>query len=147
MLARHEPDDLHHPRLARVLCRSGGVAAGLRRDSILDEEDYRLTVDQRHSLLERSLAETRDAHEFYVALYAEKHKWNDLTATEPARDDLFPPDADALEPYCTQCGVRAGVFIARGTDWRHYTGDPGKGSALPFDADHAPVIVELAMPV
>jgi hypothetical protein len=47
-------------------------------------EDYRLTVDQRHSLLERSLAETRDAHEFYVALYAEKHKWNDLTAAEPA---------------------------------------------------------------
>ena len=47
-------------------------------------EDYRLTVDQRHALLERSLAETRDAHEFYVALYAEKHKWNDLTAKEPA---------------------------------------------------------------
>jgi hypothetical protein len=47
-------------------------------------EDYRLTVDQRHALLERSLSETRDAHEFYVALYAEKHKWNDLTATEPA---------------------------------------------------------------
>jgi len=47
-------------------------------------EDYRLTVDQRHSLLERSLSETRDAHEFYVALYAEKHKWNDLTAAEPA---------------------------------------------------------------
>ena len=47
-------------------------------------EDYRLTVDQRHALLERSLAETHDAHEFYVALYAEKHKWNDLTAKEPA---------------------------------------------------------------
>jgi hypothetical protein len=47
-------------------------------------EDYRLTVDQRHALLERSLAETRDAHEFYVALYAEKHKWNDLKAKEPA---------------------------------------------------------------
>ncbi|MEO6598507.1 MAG: hypothetical protein ABIQ16_01450 [Polyangiaceae bacterium] len=47
-------------------------------------EDYRLTVDQRHTLLERSLAETRDAHEFYVALYAQKHKWNDLTSKEPA---------------------------------------------------------------
>jgi hypothetical protein len=47
-------------------------------------EDYRLTVDQRHSLLERSLAETRDAHHFYLALYAQKHKWNDLTASEPA---------------------------------------------------------------
>jgi len=47
-------------------------------------EDYRLTVDQRHSLLERSLAETRDAHQFYLALYAQKYKWNDLTASEPA---------------------------------------------------------------
>lgn len=47
-------------------------------------EDYRLTVDQRHALLERSLAETRDKHEFYVALEAEKFKWSDLTAEQPA---------------------------------------------------------------
>jgi hypothetical protein len=47
-------------------------------------EDYRLTIDQRHALLERSLAETRDKHEFYVALYAEKFKWNDLNADQPA---------------------------------------------------------------
>jgi hypothetical protein len=47
-------------------------------------EDYRLTVDQRHDLLERSLAQSRDHHAFYVALYTQKHKWNDLTANEPA---------------------------------------------------------------
>lgn len=47
-------------------------------------EDYRLTVDQRRALLERSLAETRDTHQFYVALYAQRHKWNDLTAENPA---------------------------------------------------------------
>lgn len=47
-------------------------------------EDYRLTVDQRKALLERSLTETREHHEFYVALYAQKHKWNDLTAEQPA---------------------------------------------------------------
>ena len=47
-------------------------------------EDYRLTVDQRHDLLERSLAETRDSHTFYMALYAERYKWNDLTANQPA---------------------------------------------------------------
>lgn len=47
-------------------------------------EDYRLTVDQRHALLERSLAETHDKHEFYVALEAEKFKWSDLTAEQPA---------------------------------------------------------------
>jgi hypothetical protein len=47
-------------------------------------EDYRLTVDQRHSLLERSLSEARDGHQFYVSLYAQKYKWNDITAKEPA---------------------------------------------------------------
>src|SRR5215207_788143 len=47
-------------------------------------EDYRLTVDQRHSLLERSLAEARDGHQFYVALYTQRHKWNDITAKDPA---------------------------------------------------------------
>lgn len=47
-------------------------------------EDYRLTVEQRHELLERSLAQSREHHTFYVALYAQKHKWNDLTAKEPA---------------------------------------------------------------
>ncbi|HET9955464.1 MAG TPA: hypothetical protein VFQ61_13205 [Polyangiaceae bacterium] len=47
-------------------------------------EDYRLTVDQRHDLLARTLAETRDHHAFYVALYAQKWKWNDLTAKQPA---------------------------------------------------------------
>ena len=47
-------------------------------------EDYRLTVDQRRSLLERSLSEISDRHYFYVALYAARHKWSDLTLSEPA---------------------------------------------------------------
>lgn len=47
-------------------------------------EDYRLTVDQRHDLLERSLTETREHHTFYVALYAQRYKWNDLNAKQPA---------------------------------------------------------------
>jgi hypothetical protein len=63
-----------------------------------------------------------------------------LTATEPCLDDLFPAGEYALEPYCTQCGARAGVFTARGSDWLHYAGDPTDGTAEPFDADHAPVI-------
>jgi hypothetical protein len=63
-----------------------------------------------------------------------------LTATEPCLDDLFPPDADALEPYCTACGARAGVFTALGGDWRHYAGHAADRTARPFDAGHAPVI-------
>jgi hypothetical protein len=44
--------------------------------------DYRLTVEQRRSLLERTLAETQDGHHFYVALYGTKLRWSDLTRSD-----------------------------------------------------------------
>jgi hypothetical protein len=47
-------------------------------------EDYRLTVDQRSALLEQSLAEVNDDHEFYVALEAKHPKWADLTLENSA---------------------------------------------------------------
>jgi hypothetical protein len=47
-------------------------------------EDYRLTVEQRQALLERSLAESDRYHQFYVALYAQRHAWSDLTAENAA---------------------------------------------------------------
>jgi hypothetical protein len=47
-------------------------------------EDYRLTVEQRRSLLQASLAESKREHEFFVALYAQKHKWGDLMRDNPA---------------------------------------------------------------
>ena len=47
-------------------------------------EDYRLTVDQRRQLLERSLGESRQHHQFYVALYAQRWVWGDLSAPNAA---------------------------------------------------------------
>lgn len=47
-------------------------------------QDYRLTVEQRTTLLERSLAETRVEHQFFVALYGQRHAWSDLKAEQPA---------------------------------------------------------------
>ncbi|MCC6217170.1 MAG: hypothetical protein IT376_20090 [Polyangiaceae bacterium] len=47
-------------------------------------EDFRLTVDQRRFLLERSLAESRQVHQFYVAVHAQKWAWSDLLADNPA---------------------------------------------------------------
>jgi hypothetical protein len=44
-------------------------------------EDYRLTIDQRHDLLERSLAETAASHLLRGAV-RRKFKWNDLTAAQ-----------------------------------------------------------------
>lgn len=47
-------------------------------------EDYRVTIDQRKALLARSLGEVDHFHQFYVALYAQRPKWSDLTAENAA---------------------------------------------------------------
>ncbi len=41
--------------------------------------DYRLTVEQRRELMERTLRESEDGHEFYVTLYAPNWRWTDLS--------------------------------------------------------------------
>jgi hypothetical protein len=47
-------------------------------------DDYRLTVEQRHDLLERTLRETADTHEFYVALYGTTWRSTDLSKPQSA---------------------------------------------------------------
>ncbi|MCS6901066.1 MAG: hypothetical protein RMJ98_15795 [Myxococcales bacterium] len=47
-------------------------------------EDYRLTVEQRQALLDETLAETREEHRFYVALYGPNRRWNDLSRKDSA---------------------------------------------------------------
>jgi hypothetical protein len=43
-------------------------------------QDYRLTIDQRKVMLDKSLEETRESHCFYVALYGSSlPKWTDLS--------------------------------------------------------------------
>jgi hypothetical protein len=63
-----------------------------------------------------------------------------LTATEPYLDDERPSGQDALEPYCTECGAAAGIFIGRGKEWLHYTGRPETANVQPYAANHEPVI-------
>ena len=47
-------------------------------------QDYRLTIDQRRKLLERALDETRQKHQFFVALYGGERRYNDLTKPNSA---------------------------------------------------------------
>jgi hypothetical protein len=47
-------------------------------------QDYRLTIDQRKKLLERTLEETRQRHQFFVAIYGGERKYNDLTKPNSA---------------------------------------------------------------
>ncbi len=47
-------------------------------------QDYRLTIEQRRTLLDRTLAETHDTHQFYVALYGTNRRWTDITKPNSA---------------------------------------------------------------
>lgn len=47
-------------------------------------QDYRLTIEQRKTLLESALEETRLRHEFFVALYGGERRNNDLTKRDSA---------------------------------------------------------------
>ena len=86
-------------------------------------EDYRLTVDQRHALLARSLAETDRHHQFYVALYAQRHQWSDLNAENAAWivrliDDLGNETAPSeIEPI-RRPGAIERTYFPYTTPWR-----------------------------
>jgi hypothetical protein len=47
-------------------------------------QDYRLTIDERKKLLEKTLDETRRRHQFFVALYGGERRFNDLTKPDSA---------------------------------------------------------------
>jgi hypothetical protein len=47
-------------------------------------QDYRLTIEQRKKLLEKTLDETRQRHQFFVALYGGERRYNDLTKPNSA---------------------------------------------------------------
>jgi len=47
-------------------------------------QDYRLTIEQRKKLLEKTLEETRLRHQFFVAIYGGERKYNDLTKSDSA---------------------------------------------------------------
>ncbi|MBN2193665.1 MAG: hypothetical protein JW751_12680 [Polyangiaceae bacterium] len=86
-------------------------------------EDYRLTVDQRRELLEASLAETREFHQFYVALYAKRPRWADLNADDPAWivrliDDLGNETAPSLIEAVAKPGAPELTYFPYTTPWR-----------------------------
>jgi hypothetical protein len=91
--------------------------------------DYRLTMEQRRKLLESTLADSRQHHQFFVALYGPNHRWNDLTkktsawivrliddrGNESAPEDIIPiRKPGAIEQtYFPYTGVFRQVFRIR----------------------------------
>lgn len=77
--------------------------------------DYRLTVEQRRTLLDRSLAETQDGHRFYVALYgSSKLRWADLTRNDSSWIvRLIDEEGNETAPTSIQLVARPGPMEFR----------------------------------
>lgn len=86
-------------------------------------EDYRLTVDQRKILLDKTLEETRDGHNFYVALYGTKIRWSDLTRPNSAWivrmiDDQGNETAPSSISYIPKPGALEKTYYPYSSVWR-----------------------------
>jgi hypothetical protein len=86
--------------------------------------DYRLTVDQRRELLERTLKETEDDHEFYVALYGTNWRWSDLSRPTSAWivrliDDQGSETAPSKLDAIVKPGPIEYRYFPYTTVWRH----------------------------
>lgn len=85
--------------------------------------DYRLTVEQRRELLERTLRETEDNHEFYVALYGTNWRWVDLSrATSAWIVRLIDDEGDETAPSKIEAVIKPGPieeeYFPYTTVWR-----------------------------
>ncbi len=86
--------------------------------------DYRLTVEQRRELLERTLHETAEDHEFYVALYGTNWRWTDLSRPTSAWIvRLIDDQGSETVPSKIEAIVKPGAIERRyfpyTTVWRH----------------------------
>jgi hypothetical protein len=86
-------------------------------------QDYRLTVEQRRTLLEKTLNETRMRHQFYVALYGNNRRWTDLTRPNSAWivrliDDQGNETAPSTIELIVKPGALEQTYFPYTTVWR-----------------------------
>jgi hypothetical protein len=87
-------------------------------------QDYRLTVEQRRALLEKTLKEAGESHQFYVALYGgSNRRWTDLTKPNSAWivrliDDRGAETAPTTIEAVVKPGALERTYFPYTTVWR-----------------------------
>ena len=86
-------------------------------------QDYRLTVEQRRNLLEQTLKESTESHQFYVALYGSTWRWADLSRPNSAWivrliDDLGNETAPSEIVHIAKPGALERTYFPYTTIWR-----------------------------
>src|ERR1700722_10826067 len=106
-------------------------------------QDYRLTVEQRRTLLSHTLNETQPRHQFYVALYGTSYRWADLSRPNSAWivrliDDQGNETAPSTIELIVKPGALERTYFPYTTVWRQAfriqfprTGPDGRPSVAP----------------
>jgi hypothetical protein len=86
-------------------------------------QDYRLTVEQRRDLLEQTLKESTESHQFYVALYGSNFRWADLSRPNSAWivrliDDVGDETAPVEIQHIVKPGALERTYFPYTTVWR-----------------------------
>jgi hypothetical protein len=86
-------------------------------------QDYRLTVEQRRTLLVQTLRESSESHQFYVALYGSNWRWSDLSRPNSAWivrliDDLGDETAPSEIEHIAKPGALERTYFPYTTTWR-----------------------------
>ncbi len=92
-------------------------------------QDYRLTVEQRRALLETTLKESTQSHQFYVALYGANWRWADLTRPNSAWivrliDDSGDETAPTQIEHIAKPGPLERTYFPYTTTWRQVVPRP-----------------------
>jgi hypothetical protein len=87
-------------------------------------QDYRLTVEQRRALLETTLRESLESHQFYVALYGSNWRFADLSRPNTAWivrliDDRGDETAPSTIESIVKPGALERTYFPYTTVWRH----------------------------
>ncbi len=86
-------------------------------------QDYRLTVEQRRELMDRTLRESSASHQFYVALYGSNRRWTDLSRPNSAWivrliDDHGDETAPVSIDLITKPGALERTYFPYTSVWR-----------------------------
>lgn len=99
---------------------------------------YLAEAHDRLGRLAAADTEHKDMALTYLTGYAPQVFDTVFNATEPVTN--YDPGED-LEPFCRSCGDPVGVFLAHGSEYKHYKGVLTPGSKpRPYRADHKPAV-------
>jgi hypothetical protein len=97
--------------------------------------------EQRRERVRACLPEQWGDALLYLSGYAPQVFDAVMDTVDPCGQDPDPGVDGGMVPFCEACGANVGIFLRRGPDWKHFSGDwDSRGPFEVFEPGHAPLI-------